>query len=361
VPVDVDETFKNSECLSTQDYYVQPICIYKEKRVAEKAYVMGWGNTKTNYCKTLMNGPQPNAKCKFPFLDKSGREHRQCTSNVHWKLEAYAGKVRKGDSGQYRYKDEKGVLRKTTVCKLIFKQLGNDPWKDVDYVRVQGIKGKMIKKCYAPAGRRTIRDKKWCATCIPFTKKGDVGYCDPERYLNKGGDDVLKKDKSMWGFCDVNIDHCNSGRQSTSASNRLQEAELRVLKKASCEEKIGKLQNFDKKHEMCTVGAYKRTYRTVATKQEGRIENNYVWIFDAWDEKGKETERFGSKDACQGDSGGPLAQYRGGKFAQIGIVSRGSGCADNNIPGIFTDVFAHKYWITRFVKKKYRKCKISKD
>ena len=60
---------------------------------------------------------------------------------------------------------------------------------------------------------------------------------------------------------------------------------------------------------------------------------------------------LGGTDSCQGDSGGPLISFskldgvmRG--YA-LGAVSRGTGCANFNKPGIFTRVSHHIEWVKK--------------
>jgi hypothetical protein len=54
----------------------------------------------------------------------------------------------------------------------------------------------------------------------------------------------------------------------------------------------------------------------------------------------------GGRDACQGDSGGPLVVADAhGCPRQIGIVSWGDGCADQNAYGVYTRVSHHAAWI----------------
>lgn len=50
-------------------------------------------------------------------------------------------------------------------------------------------------------------------------------------------------------------------------------------------------------------------------------------------------------DACQGDSGGPLIVREGEHWYQSGIVSSGFGCAQPNLPGIYTRVSKYVNWI----------------
>lgn len=51
------------------------------------------------------------------------------------------------------------------------------------------------------------------------------------------------------------------------------------------------------------------------------------------------------KDTCQGDSGGPLLVWRNNTWVQIGITSFGQGCANDGVPGVYTEVAAFSGWI----------------
>ena len=57
-----------------------------------------------------------------------------------------------------------------------------------------------------------------------------------------------------------------------------------------------------------------------------------------------------------GDSGGPLYRWYEDKSHEqkrahiIGVVSRGTGCANFNLPGIFSRVSKHLDWIKDTIK-----------
>jgi len=356
--LDTSDNFRDSFC-NPDNLKVQPVCISKHMVKAKKVLVMGFGAAETSYCKTTMNSPQPNARCKFPFLDLENGTHHMCTNSHIEKLDGLAYKqIPKKNSTAFKLKDKKGKLIATTACHLLWKYKGYDPWNGVDYVRLQGKKKKKIKKCYAP--KNSKKQTTYCATCNPDAKRGETGYCNPDIPKTTGGNDILQKDPIRWGFCDTSIARCNSNStRKQYTSDKLQEVSLRMLTKKKCKDKLAKTKNFDEHHEMCTVGLYKRKYRTVTITQTGNRQNNFEWKFELGDMK-ETKELFGGMDSCKGDSGGPLLRYKNKKFFQVGIASRGQDCVDNNMPAIYVDVHAHIKWIMRIVRKKDRKCKVVK-
>lgn len=53
----------------------------------------------------------------------------------------------------------------------------------------------------------------------------------------------------------------------------------------------------------------------------------------------------GGVDTCAGDSGGPLLVESDRQWLQLGVTSRGRGCAASNAYGVYTSVVTHQAWI----------------
>lgn len=65
---------------------------------------------------------------------------------------------------------------------------------------------------------------------------------------------------------------------------------------------------------------------------EGNVTNNQFCAYEM------------EKDSCSGDSGGPFVCEN----MQVGIVSFGYGCAQADIPGVYTKVSAYRHFIENF-------------
>uniref|UniRef100_A0A0P4WPP4 Peptidase S1 domain-containing protein n=1 Tax=Scylla olivacea TaxID=85551 RepID=A0A0P4WPP4_SCYOL len=58
----------------------------------------------------------------------------------------------------------------------------------------------------------------------------------------------------------------------------------------------------------------------------------------------------GGKDSCQADSGGPLAcRKEGNVYFLAGLVSWGKGCAEPNLPGVYTEVAHYLSWMNAVI------------
>ena len=66
---------------------------------------------------------------------------------------------------------------------------------------------------------------------------------------------------------------------------------------------------------------------------------------------------LGGKDSCSGDSGGPLWAWQKSpddgktRAVQIGVVSRGEGCARVGSPGVYARLKFFISWIRKHAKE----------
>lgn len=63
-----------------------------------------------------------------------------------------------------------------------------------------------------------------------------------------------------------------------------------------------------------------------------------------------------NKDTCKGDGRSPLVcsiPNQPGRYLQMGIVSWGIGCAENNTPGVYVNVPHIRNWVDRQLETLY--------
>jgi hypothetical protein len=199
-------------------------------------------------------------------------------------------------------------------------------------------------------------DNGWCGTCYHGElDPGQEGYCDKYNAM----DDLKTEAEMSKPRYDKNWSWCKSictDQSDPSLAQKLQETKLDILTRKECED-LGAPLQANGTMEIC-AGKKSLFPKVLKFKRVKNMKNgayyfkpigattNYLGV-------GKSKNRFylGGTDSCQGDSGGPFYQWYGsGKDKRayiIGVVSRGTGCANFNSPGIFTRVTRHLAWIKK--------------
>jgi len=273
---------------------------WKENRV----YVAGWGRIKV-YCTTDMYGPAKHSKCK-----------------------------RGGYGTKCMFKPSPN--RKKKICKEFRKK-----HKDIyPKNRADGIISIIDEK-----------RKKNQTFCYSFDK-GPMGWC---RTYTKGSDG------QNWGWCKPDV--C-----SNDVSYKLNEVQLSIISRADCKYLEGwnskrnlRSGGFSEETELCAGKVKKfssiRTYFKDEEKftdkgHEGREQLDKLHLDDY-----KLDYYIGGGDSCRGDSGSPLYAWINGAPTILGIVSRGGsttenehrhmgiGCAEFNVPALYTRVNKYLDWI----------------
>lgn len=166
------------------------------------------------------------------------------------------------------------------------------------------------------------------------------GWCQ----LKDSNPDETDEPEASWGVCSH---HCHTN----STKSVLQETRLDLMEDQQCA-LMGQSSGSKTAVEICAAAKnveHVPFVRYTQTEQNFQMEEQGSMVL----------KYFGGTDACQGDSGGPLwvwtrngkkleQKIQGGnniKAFQIGIVSRGEGCAWRNKPGIFTKISMFKDFI----------------
>jgi len=203
------------------------------------------------------------------------------------------------------------------ICSKVKDQLkSRNPDKIASFIRTNTGKKAV---CYEPQEKHG-----WC-----YTSKTDWAYCNGDCEKGKWMRDVrFNRDLQEAPVKLLDPETCKKFNKKTKKSNPKYEGDKELCGgyPADHTQKI-----YGYKAEEGHVG-----YGLKIVREEGLMKTDLV---------------IGGTDSCQGDSGGPLTTWktRNGirKAFQIGIVSRGSGCAYANKPAIFTRVNYFYDWIIK--------------
>ena len=157
----------------------------------------------------------------------------------------------------------------------------------------------------------------------------EAGYTGPTMPLNVFEDTVVEPVPGDWvmvaGYGNTSADDEYSGalnargRGVFAPSLALMQAELEVIDNETCRAELG-----------------------------GNITDEAS--LPDWPEDAVLCAGAPGRDACSGDSGGPitLTSYDGWPV-QVGLVSWGIGCAEENLPGVYTALAPYRDWIAETI------------
>ena len=330
---------------------VSPICLPPNSAFKDRpkdAYVGGWGASKFA-CDTNDHGPNPHTMCKFPFEHK-GQVFHQCTrlptpsasSPVCRQLFQWAKKSRR-------------------LRRLINSDMNESNSYKI-YYWDDRLRKPAYTTCYSTKATSPTSHG-WCGTCYPgdILQPGQEGYCD--RY--KFGDEMATEQEMGRPSYDQNWGWCRATCQDRhhSLASQLQETKLDILSLRQCAD-LGKEMEHNRTLEIC---AGKKTFfpKVIKFKRVKRLKTRSYFFKHIGSTRnylglGRSKYKFyiGGSDSCQGDSGGPFYQWLDNSKMHedkraylIGVVSRGTGCANYNSPGIFTRITKHLSWIRRVTRK----------
>jgi len=164
------------------------------------------------------------------------------------------------------------------------------------------------------------------------------------RLHNPSLDDYAHRDPGVgedlvvvgWGDTDP-----DSGEESTNLASVLQAATVSYVPNDVCEESKGYSSILSSATKFEDYFEY-----------DGTISDDMMCARGRWDSlQGAQAGSIG--DACQGDSGGGLIRLgddlNGGEDVQMGIVSWGLQCGDEDFPGVYARVGEHYDWIAKSV------------
>ena len=321
------------------EYYLKPVCLPPGPRFPDTTgevmgYVEGWGNDASSSSKCMTNelGPAPFSPCQTKtIVDSKRNEFPGC------------GQIRSPTG--FLMKDKSHPCNKFKKFLALKENKKRIPFLPSNFTQVKILTSSLKHDCFSDNRRPK---KTWCATCRPGAVPGEPGYCGPNS-INKTAEQLLPLNATNWGFC-LDSSACmklsHPGKYIRPAKD-LNFIYLKILENKHCKF-FGNLSNVNTKKEICagkvvqpSLGVFKHN----ATAFE-QVDSNGE-VPSSLKNSSSEGLGFviGGGDTCQGDSGGPLIKWMGREAVIVGVVARGTSCAEQNQAGIYTRVKTKLAWI----------------
>jgi len=182
----------------------------------------------------------------------------------------------------------------------------------------------------------------WCATCLKEAKEGEIGNCKYDELIHEDDDEYssVSYDKG-WGMCD---EKCLFSTRELLYSDFIEEISVHVMGKQACLSQTTQETDPNYKprvdRELC------------ALKKQNRVNHVYKKEESTFTKIEELTSpMFGGSESCQGDSGSSLYVVGQDKVPiLIGIASRATNCAQDNVNVIYTRIIHFLDWINSVTK-----------
>jgi len=323
------------------------------------------------------------SKCTTDFSSKSPHKIAECLS--HWTV--------KGHNVTSCTKEEMGEDDMRKPCKRFIRELrfhkhhdreakreaNNSKYSMLDLhdivkrtraaVKIEFKAKSKFYKFYCGSTRLSTDEKEksngWCATDL--NKKGAIkkwGFCSPicqdKRQTFMSANLNILTDKE----CNVLIDAMPKGRRKVMNWN--EKYEFCAGKKHSFPKKMYTFKRLKKKQE--TINEERASAKKLGLSPKVRPTRYWYKLLERRKVPPLGTPDdypydwfLGGVDSCQGDSGGPLwRNIQDGNLTratQIGVVTRGLGCAGFNRPAMYGSVKKVFTWIKETVEKNMKEKK----
>ena len=150
--------------------------------------------------------------------------------------------------------------------------------------------------------------------------------------------------KNSWGFCQRNCARQNSMSKSLYSDELQEISNLKILPSKVCQHYASEELGYDERLDLCAASQDSIDQKGVVYRIKS-IGTSTIFLPEIRPRRKLIPTFYGGRDSCSGDSGSPLWTFVGNIPLQIGLVSRGIGCARYNEPGLYVKVSQYVSWI----------------